>query len=275
MSEKAENAEMEIINVKLAIKEKSQADNPLSIAELFEVDIPDDWVCLSVKINNVAQQAWDEEDWIPETVAEFIYIELLQEKEYFQSVGYHKNGANKKPHIHINLIYPPTKYPENFWRTKDKFCKKNEYDKDDFKDISFKYLGTIDNTKAKYMFLSYPLKEGHASKGKFQYMYNGRRMTTPEKQFLIDIGTSIHETELAHNLANDKYEEKKQNEFLEMLRFAKEKSEMIQSYHDLCLLMDEFVDAKPFNKKPCPRTYKSNIQKIGNCLGIFKYSSML
>jgi len=269
--------EINEVNVSLNIQEKIEKGESVSVAEQFEIDIPDDWVCLSIKMNNVSQEVWDtgHDNYMPASVNEFIYEYLLKEQDFYRSVGYHKNGKNKIPHIHINLIYPPTTFPSNLSRDKDKFIKKHDYDKEDFNNFTFKFQGGIDKTKPKYMFLSYPLKEGHTDKDKYSYFYNKRLMSPPEKKLLLDVGTEIYETSLAHNLANDKYEEKKQNEFLEMLRWAKERKEKISSYHDLCLLMDEFVDAKPENKKPCPRTYKSNIQKIGNCLGIFKYSSML
>lgn len=246
----------------------------LSLADKMERDMTGDFMIIKVKINNINP----DEPEVPEVIEDYIR-EALEAKIQFRSSGVHLLGQKRIPHIHVVYIVDPIKIPQNPSESRKRWCKKNKLDDYTkvFKDISFQFENKIDSGLPKYQVLSYPLKEGNRLDyaGALTYIYKKKPMPEKVIKFLEDIGQAIYEVSCAQNLRNDKCEERKQESYQEFYDFALANRHRFTSFHEMVIIFDEFVDAKPYDKKPCPKNYKSNLQKIGNSLGMFKYSALV
>jgi len=242
-----------------------------SISENFELDIPDDSMVINVKLN-----VEDEEDVDYYDIKK--YVKELGCNILFSSVGLHKNGENKVPHIHYNFITTPFHPPSNPSQHRRRWAKKADAGLQ-FLETSWKFHHKLDLSKPKYNTLAYPLKEGLIVKtplSKDIYIYGEKTMTKPQLDFLIEYGKTLYEASLGLRHRQDKCEERKKNALNDLAKLCSDNKHLFSSYVEMVKWLDDnYIKNLTIEEYPDPRNYKINCQKIAVNLGKLKYSDII
>lgn len=265
-------------NIILSIEEPeifagpTEAEKQLCI-QLEEL-IPDDAVCISVKENldEDYDLSGNSQEPPPASYAVKKYLDDNGVKILAQTVGIHVKGRKQIPHIHYHFITEPFTPPPNASQHRQRWAAKQDpVFAFDLKRCSFKYQQTIKN-RPKYQFLTYALKEGlHPIKfySKFQRM-SDKPMPRLLFNFLMETGKAIYETHCALVLRQEKTAERKQLALSELYEIVREKK--FTTFREMMLwLEDNYIAKLSLEEKPDPKNYKTNCQKIGSILGIWKY----
>jgi len=259
-----------------------EIDEPSSsnLPEQFESLIPDDSMVINVKLNFEIPE--DEID-NPESTIRGLpfydikkYVEDLEVKILFSSVGIHLLGERKQPHIHFHFITTPFHPPSNPSQHRKRWAKKADASLD-FLNCSFKFQ-TIDSSQPKYQVLSYPLKEGHEVKHnqKVWYVFNKTPMTKEQIYFLKTVGKSIYDKEQALKLRQDKCEERKKVALHSLYELCDANKNKFNTYREMVVwLEDNYISKLSLDEKPDINHYRTNCQKIANTLGKLKYCDIL
>lgn len=254
----------------MTIEEVDCSNNTCAL-ELEEL-IPDDAVCVSVKVNINDDYTAESEEYPPSYVSVKSYLQDSGVDILAQSVGIHINGRKAIPHLHYHFVAksftPPTNPSQHRKRWSSKQDEGFAFDLDG---VSFKYQ-KIKQGHPKFQFLSYPLKEGLYPKLRYSKLQqiNGKPMPRNMFNFLLEVGKTIYETHCALVLRQEKTAERKQLALNELYDVVKDKN--FNSYKEMMIWLEEHYIAKlSLDEKPDPKNYKTNCQKIGSTLGIWKY----
>lgn len=248
--------------------------NELNICEMFERDIPDDATVINVKINKI-----DMDDIYVGSVDIRNYITDLGVEILFSTAGIHLNGENKVPHIHWNFITTSIpKIPSNLSQHRIRWS--NKKDEVDFTNVSFQIKKKIDLGKPKYQVLTYPLKEGRPLPSQFNNhkinVYDKNKMTKQQFNYLLEVGQSIYQQELATNLRRDKCEERKKQSLNDLYTICNENRAYFSTLKEMARFLDEkYISTLDIQDYPDPKNYKTNLQKIAVKLDILKYSDLI
>jgi len=281
MEENSDNSDTEMPkrNIELIITDQPteviNTENAL-YHDILEKEIPDTAYTFSVKINDVKPEDFYDSIAFSEPLLAYL-TELTEDTQHWSVTGLHENGRNKIPHIHIHYITSkPITALNNSSQHRDRWAKKHGCDKNEvFRDVSFSKCKPIDLKTPKYQFLSYALKEGKVNEYMDDIYYAGNRPMKPDlKEFLRQTGLAIYNVEQAQHFRDEKREERQQNEFKQLLEYAKSNRNKFNTFREMVLVFDDYIDTLAEGSRPSPRNYVTNLQKIGSCLGIWKYSSL-
>jgi len=259
-------------NITLEIEENS-------LAQQFELDIPDDSMVINVKINFEIAEGEEVENAVRflgyGDIRKYV-TDIPDCKILFSSAGVHLNGESKRPHIHYNFITTPFHPPSNLSQHRSRWLKKQGdpdlYPVDAFSNVSFKFQ-SLQKNKPKYSVLSYPLKEKHFVNVKGLYIYNDKPMTKEQKTFLVDTGSAIYEKEVGLKLRQDKCEERKKLALSSLYELVSKQS--FSTFKEMMLWLDDnYISTLELEDYPDPKNYKVNCQKIAVKLKILKYSDI-
>lgn len=251
----------------------------LTLPNQFEQLIPDDAMVINVKLNfDIPEDDVETLNCLRELPLFDIkkYVEDLDVKILFSSVGYHLLGERKQPHIHYHFITTAFHPPSNPSQHRKRWAKKTEASME-FLSSSFKFQ-SIDTSQPKYQVLSYPLKEGHAIKHnlKTNYIFNQLPMTKEQILFLKEVGKSIYDKEQALKLRQDKCEERKKVALHSLYELCEANKNKFNTYREMVIwLEDNYISSLSLDEKPDINHYRTNTQKIANTLGKLKYCDLL
>lgn len=238
------------------------------LAYVFEENIADTDLCISFKINI---NNMTESDQIL-TIKKIISYMKANAEVTMYTHGIHTEGKKQIPHIHVHFIVNPTlawtKAISNASQHRNRWFDKNEFTR--VKDYSMKPQ-EVDSKKPKYNFLAYPMKEGKYFKNKDLFWFDKDPMTPDMKKFLIDYAKTLYDQKVAHDLANDRCEERKEIKYNEILLAAKGFSG--SSYRDFQIYMEErYIDKLLKNGDNIPDidNYKKNLKRAAVQLKYFK-----
>lgn len=242
-----------------------------TLLEKLESLIPEDATCISVKVNIPDYDASDCNFIPPAFSALMAYLKDSGVEVLACSSGLHLNGRNEIPHIHYHIVANHYNEPSNPSQHRKRWLAKKGNEVYDFEDATFKYQ-RLDVNKPKFQFLAYPLKEGHMLRLKY-YLYDGDKMTSEMKKFLLSVGKTIYETQCALRLRQEKCKERKQLALSELYDICK--LQPFKSFRDMMVWLDtNYIDTLELEDMPDPKNYKSNCQKIAVKLKILKYSDI-
>lgn len=230
------------------------------VCQVLEDFIPDDATCISVKINipdydpsdcNFTAPHWtDIKNYLMDSGVEILCA----------SSGIHINGKKQIPHVHYHIIANHYNEPSNPSQHRKRWLAKTDNKTCSFGDSSFKYQ-PLEQNKPKYQFLSYPLKEGIILPLR-HYIYDGKPMLKEMRNFLLEVGKSIYEKNVALHLRQEKCQERKQLAFKELYELVGERT--FSNFNELCDWFDEnYLFKLEYDDIPDPKNYKTNIKKIG------------
>lgn len=241
-------------NITLEFSEK------VPICQVLEDFIPDDATCISVKLNIPDYDLSDNNYVVPYWTDIKNYLKDSGVEILCASSGIHINGKKQIPHVHYHIIANHYNEPSNPSQHRKRWLAKADNKTCSFGDASFKYQ-TLEQNKPKYQFLSYPLKEGIVLQSRY-YIYDGKNMTKEMKDFLMSVGKSIYEKNVALHLRQEKCQERKQLAFKELCDLVGDRS--FSSFTDMCDWFDEnYLFKLDYDELPDPKNYKTNIKKIG------------
>lgn len=230
-----------------------------SLCELLEQFIPDDATCISVKIN-VPDYDPSDNNFVPPAFASVKQYLIDSGVEILAcSSGLHVKGRKEVPHLHYHFITKHYNGVANPSGHRQRWLKKKGNEEHDFAGASFSYK-SLESDKPKYQFLSYPLKEGHKLRSSY-YLFDGSKMNTDMVSFLLDVGNTIYQTQLALRLRQEKCQERKQLAFSELVQLVGDRT--FSSFRDLCDWFDDnYLYNLDYDDIPDPKNYKTNIRKI-------------
>lgn len=281
----------EIENMKL-IFEGEFLDEPLEDDSLQAMcdKIPDDAMCVTIKVNlndlpdDLSAEFLAMKPYINEYL---LYItEALKTKVLYSSGGFHLLGKNKNAHYHFSLI--TERFGFDSWETKlknradhrkrwaKKAAKEGGHDVDDFSDEwknSEWKIQPIDLSVPKFQSLAYPLKEGHSFPKTKKYFIG---MSPIQIGALEIYGKQLYQSSLAHNIRQDKMEERKKNNLINLYELVEKNKNNFSSYHSMLYWLDtEYISSLELSEYPCPLNYKKDVQKIAVKLGFLKFSDLV
>lgn len=249
---------------------------------LDKIEFPSDSLIITVKVSLHDYNSECYEDIVEQRYQTTIdYLAMHKYEIYASSAGLHYKGKNEKPHAHLHFVLGanavntprpsnPSKSRSDYLRHKRKQegINPNDYS---FDACEFKYLD-LDNSKAHYNILSYPLKEGHRL-SRFMYKYRGETMDDDLLDALQHYAVAVYEGELGVEERRQKSEEKSLARKNEILKCAKEHREMFDNYKEMLYVLDvKYIAKLPFSDKPRPSDYKTAVQIVAVELGLLQYS---
>lgn len=243
-------------------------------AEQLEELIPDDATCIAVKINLVDYDPSDNnENWLPPQLNSVRrYLKDCGVEIIGSTAGIHTEGRRQIPHIHYHFICNHYNEPSNASQHRRRWLGKNGNEEENLTDISIKY-SSLERNKPKYQFLSYPLKEGKRLRQSHYYTLNGIRMTNEMFNFLLSVGRTIYDTQVALRIRQDKCVERKQLALQELYEICQNQN--FSSFRNMMEWLDDnYIVSLDLSEYPDPKNYKVNCQKIAIKLGLLKYSSL-
>lgn len=252
--------------MELIIKEKDERP----IAEILEEAIPDDAVCISVKVNVIDFESQDPFH-LPAYGAVTRYLKDCGVEIIACSSGLHKQGKREIPHIHYHYIVNHYNEPSNPSQHRKRWLAKSGNESESFCDATFKYQ-RLDSSQPKFQFLAYPLKEGIVLKRKY-YTFENQLMSTQMIEYLKEVGGTIYNVMLALRMRQDKCTERKQLALRELYDICK--VEQFSSYKQMMTWLDaHYIDTLELEDMPDPKNYKTNCQKVAVKLKLLKYSDL-
>lgn len=242
-----------------------------NLPQQFEQFIPDDATCISVKINVPDYDASDS-NFVPPVIGSVLsYLKDCGVEVLALSSGLHLNGRKEIPHIHYHIIANHYNEPTNASQHRKRWLAKPQNAMENFEDATFKYQ-RLEPNKPKFQFLAYPLKEGRMLLSRC-YIYDGKKMTTEMKNFLLSVGKTIYDTQSALRLRQDKCQERKQLALRELFEICSSRS--FSNFKEMMTWLDfNYIDTLELEDMPDPKNYKTNCQKIAVKLKLLKYSDI-
>lgn len=136
---------------------------------------------------------------------------------YAQSLGYHENGKNLTPHIHVHTIVENTKDV-----LKDRSKQRAKFARSQMCSMSgiTERVQDLDDSNLVFNFLAYPMKEGKVFQP-FLYMLDNKPMDEEMLLSLIRISRSIYEESSANQANRERSEERRKAAYNEMWEVAK------------------------------------------------------
>lgn len=239
------------------------------MAELLEEYFAEsnEYLAISFK-KNVEYEEGDTYDYIgAENVGGLIlYLRNSKIDIKASTCGLHLEGKNKEPHIHFHAIIPISCISkENRNSTFISNPSKHRKDKSFFDTWSMK-SEPLDAKQPKFKFLSYPFKEGRnisTAGSSCLATFSGKPMVKAMVDFLVSIGNTIYEEEKAKNLIRDKSEERKKQNYLELLELGENSGITFKNFRHLCEWYEVNWVEKMDREKPLDiSNYKKNLQSI-------------
>lgn len=255
-------------NIEMKIEEFEQTGTPM--AYVFEENVGNTDICVSFKIN-IPDMDDDEQRRLVQKIVK--YMKSNADVTMY-SHGIHTEGKRQIPHIHIHFIINSSigwlKVMSNASQHRKRWFAKEGFEYPDSKVIEMK-TQNVDPTKPKFHFLAYPMKEGKYFKLKELFWFDNEPMTTEMKQFLIDYAKTIYDQKVAHDLAADRCEERKEIKYSEILKIAKGFTGT--SFRDFQIYMEDTYIKKLIDSGdnvPDIDNYKKNLKRAGVQLKYFK-----
>lgn len=256
------------MEIKFEEVEDQQFSNP--IAYVFEENIGLTDLCVSFKINIPNM---DEDEQIRLVQKLILYMKSHAELICYTQ-GIHTEGKRQIPHIHLHFIINSStgwsKVMTNASQHRKRWFAKEGYEYPDSKVIEMK-CQAVDQTQPKYHFLAYPMKEGKYLKRATMFEFLNAPMTTEMRNFLVDYGKSLYNLKVAHDLANDRCEERKELKYSEILLCAK--SFTGTTFREFQIHMEASYIQKIIDKGdnvPDIDNYKKNLKRAAVQLKFFK-----
>lgn len=200
-----------------------------------------------------------------------LYLSSLKVDIIYSSCGVHFKGENKRPHIHWHFILK--NIPSGTFKTCNSTHRKRWLDAQatkgfhwNFDNISVKFPK---KEKPVWQTLAYPFKEGHAVKGFSQ-------LSLEEFEFLMTYGKNLYEVSLANRERQDASEDRRRVALNSLAQLCRNNKDKFSTFEQMVYWLDDnFMALLPLDEKPDGRQYTSNCHRIGNELGLFKYSSLV
>lgn len=235
--------------------------NPMTdYATMLENYIPDDATCISVKVNVPDYDSSDVNFVPPGFSSTLAYLKDSGVEILAFTCGLHLEGENKVPHLHYHFVCNHYTGDSNPSQHRKRWLRKKGNHLEDFSDASFMYR-PIEPNKPKFQFLSYPMKEGHLLRSKY-YMFDGKLMTNDLRNFLLSIGKTIYDTQVALRMRQAKTQQRKQLAYSELVQLVGDRN--FASFMELCDWFDEnYLYKLDYDDIPDPKNYKNNIRRIG------------
>lgn len=260
-------------NIVLTIDEEVQIENHdhMPLAQVYAELIPDNCLCLSYKINNIDK--YDEDD-LKGLIANIIKYQKQFSDVFAFTHGIHLNGKSKTPHIHVHFIIASTvtwlKTQTNKSQHRNRWFGNNEcwFPPNDLSTKSMSF----DKTRPKYDFLAYPLKENRYYPNRKFFELDDEKMTDAMIKFLKDYAASLYEVKIAHDIANEKCEQRNEVKYNEILKIAKNYINTGR-YLDFQIYMEENYIEKLIStgeNLPDIDKYKKNLKRAAVQLKFFK-----
>lgn len=201
------------------------------------------------------------------------YVRSLGASIHVASGGVHYKGLRGKPHVHYVVVSSCFAAVSNPSARKARFAKRIE-DADarrrfceTTQKVSSNHKWARDRTK--WQPLAYPLKEGNRLPAE---MYHG--LDEQYINFLVSVGTTIYDTQVALHARQEACEERKKNALNELWDIVKDRQ--FRSTREMAQFLDEKYIAKlELTDYPDPKNYATNVKKCAVKLGILRYSEML
>lgn len=254
--------------------ETGNSGNP-ALAYVFEEAIGPECLCISFKINVTLDGSGSpitEDYQLARSVVRYM-------KEHADIVGHsqglHTEGRRQIPHIHLHFIINSTvewcKIMSNRSQHRKRWFDKNELPYPSKKGIMEMRPQELDTTKPKWLFLSYPLKEGKFFKNQLFFEWEKEPMTLQMRTFLLGFGTDLYNQKVARDYNNEKADERKEIKYNEILKVAQ--GFFGGTYREYQVFMEEeylepMID-QGFNV-PDIDNYKKNIKRAAVQLKFFK-----
>lgn len=260
-------------NITFEIEDIEQPETTLSpeyvkYTQFFEEHVPANAMTIAVKYN------------IPENdLEEFDGCNMLTCLSYIRSfttiiacsAGKHIQGKNEIPHAHFHFIVHKFRALSNPSLHRTRWLQKMDDPENNLEGMSFQ-IRNIDNTKPKFQFLAYPLKENlrlHRS----MYTVLGKPMSPHMIDFLADVGNTIFETTRAIRLRQEKCLERKQQALYDLQEVVR--GHIFDDFIHMRKWLDvNYISTLRLDEYPDPKNYRINCQKIAIALGILLYSDI-
>lgn len=244
----------------------------LSPSLQLEELIPDEATCIAVKVNMDSYDPSDNNAHPPALGAILRYLKASGVEILAATSGVHTEGRHQIPHVHYHFVCNQYNKPSNPSQHRDRWLAKAGNETEDFEGATFKYA-RLEKGKPKFQFLSYPLKEGKY----YKYHYKRSQLLGADPMpkemfnFLLEVGKTIYDTQLALRLRQEKCQERKQLALSELFDLVKDKE--FPTFRAMMIwLEDNYISTLALDELSDPKNYKTNCQKIGCKLGLWKYS---
>lgn len=239
-------------------------------SEQFEEFIPDDAICVSVKVN-LDEGEYDNKFTPPFYSSIVKYLDDSGVAILASTAGVHLQGKNQVPHIHYHFVCSNFRSPSNPSQHRQRWLSKNGNEIENLGSATFKYQ-KLDSRYPRFQFLSYPMKEGLLVRDNY-YTYDGCKMKKEIRDFLVSVGQTIFQTSQALKLKNDLSVQRKQLALSELYDLCKTQS--FPNFKSMLLWLDKnYIQTLDLEDYPDPKNYKTNSQKVAVKLGLLKYSDM-
>lgn len=248
-------------------------------ADFFEDNIPDDALCVSVKMMLTSEHLEDVSGNSIMMRHDVNTVRRFLTEKYFQNLtiyaytcGLHLNGKSKKPHIHLHMIVDNFEPPSNVSRDKKVWGNKNDTDMSLY---SFKFQ-KLDVDAPKFQFLAYPLKEKkQVLPKKDHYFLLGEPMSFEYIRFLENVGNDIYSRAYAIKLRVEKSDQKKIHKLQLLKELCEQNRDKFSTYREMMKWLDvAFIHTLKVEEKPNPKNYKDMCFIVANTLGLVEYSDV-
>lgn len=256
------------INSEPADIANEQTTNPL--AYVFEENIGKNDFCVSFKLNIPDMDDIEQRHYVTKIIQ---YMKANADVQMY-SHGIHLEGKRNIPHIHIHFIITSsvgwTKVMTNASQHRKRWFVKEGLEYPEGKVLEMKSQ-PVDPLQPKFHFLAYPMKEGKYFKNGDFFSFLNSPMTTEMRKFLVDYAKNIYDQKVAHDLAADKSEERKEIKYSEILNIARKFTG--GSFRDFQVYMEDnyitkLIDAG--DSVPDIDNYKKNLKRAAVQLKFFK-----
>lgn len=260
-----ENITMEITECPVVNEESVLDTDPIAVMIEKELDKSEDFLCLSFKKNYEDDFKMGDEEEDVSTCQ--LYLNESGVATIASTAGVHFMGENRTPHVHFHAIVMKSTVPKTMISNASLHRKRSSYSVE-LSSITMKSTPLVARNP-KFYFLSYPYKEGNV--GREGNRWKGKQMKSCMIDFLRKIGKTLYEEQCAKNLIRERSEERRQNDYLELLNLVRDSGIQFSSFRSLQIWAEEhYIEKIPPEKMIDIVNYKKNLQKVGVALRIVK-----
>lgn len=232
---------------------------------------------LSAKIIIDEEPLAEEGEFVGNTVYEMPdtlqrYLEFLHSTHEVHAVtlGYHENGKNLIPHIHVHSIVAESPLcHKDRSKLRSKYARQNEVE---FREkISERCVELSDNNLV-FNFLAYPMKEGKMF-DQCAYLLDKKMMDQELLMSLLCIARSIYNGACADQANREKSDERRRVNFEQMWEVAKglgERENLTLPFFN-AYMHEAYFKSLSRDNLPTPRNGNDNLWKCAFLLGLVRY----